>query len=970
MTRTIISPLTLSLLCPLLALACDPEDIADSDAELPDDIEGEITPRSNQIPVACQSLTPAALQAPVDKMNEAIGLINEYIATTPESNYPTAGTLALGQINQAKSKITNYQAWLTSINHGNPFVYWVGATPFLEVTDSAHLLHGAAWWAYIAVANDEKEVARLSAKRVFEAQQLASEIGKQALLCAMEQYTNCGDGVLDANEACDDGNAVDGDGCSNTCESDGGTCGNSVVDPGEACDDGNEIDNDGCDLCSSRTPWPLQPQNPCEALTPAAIQRSVELTDEAIEFIDEYLTPPLVTNYTGAGQYTLDSLNQARSKITAHQTYLASIPHGIPFVSQEAVAAETFTAMKGAADWLRYGMWWGFVATAWDHTPSSRMSARRAADAQKLADHLARQALLCSMAPYALCSDGVVNGTEQCDDGNLIAGDGCSSTCTTESACPAVTAERGMYMWNEEILDSGNSAALVDELLDFAEAQSVNRIYFQAQGHIGTPQGRAKLTALIAEADARCIGVDLLFGAHDWFLPNMHSVPTGHLSNAIALVNSLTTAIPVRAHFDIEPHVYRLNENDPSDPTKWSNLSDTGRRQRLADLLTLYTTLKSTRDQAGVNLELTVAMPFWYHSQTYSAITVNGAQKEMSEWVIDTVDHVALMSYRDTAAGIEGVAAAEISYANSLPANHHKIITGVETVAEEDIVTFYQEGTDALEAQLTAVSTHYASAANKDGWGGAFIHHYGGWKALPEKYAMQLAIPSYIYPDMAWNPNSDWTPALSAVAPGGILMINPDSGPGDAVNPDYVSVTAQIKEADILPLGYVSTEYGARSQQVVVSEINKYYDWYQPSGIFFDEAPGTSTCASKKQYYLDLANAVRARDPAAIVVVNPGTETCSSYLSFVDIIVSFEDNVTSYASYTPPAWTFNYPPTRFWHLVHDATPLASLVATAAQRNAGWVYVTDDHYVDDPWDNLATYIAQEAQQVAAVVFPIP
>lgn len=31
------------------------------------------------------------------------------------------------------------------------------------------------------------------------------------------------------------------------------------------------------------------------------------------------------------------------------------------------------------------------------------------------------------------CGDGIVNGSEQCDDGNTVSGDGCSSTCTTET---------------------------------------------------------------------------------------------------------------------------------------------------------------------------------------------------------------------------------------------------------------------------------------------------------------------------------------------------------------------------------------------------------------------------------------------------------------------------------------------------------------------------------------------------------
>jgi cysteine-rich repeat protein len=59
----------------------------------------------------------------------------------------------------------------------------------------------------------------------------------------------CGDGILEADEICDDGNTATGDGCSATCELETGyycdgvpsvctmvMCGDSTVDPGESCD--------------------------------------------------------------------------------------------------------------------------------------------------------------------------------------------------------------------------------------------------------------------------------------------------------------------------------------------------------------------------------------------------------------------------------------------------------------------------------------------------------------------------------------------------------------------------------------------------------------------------------------------------------------------------------------------------------------------------------------------------------------
>jgi cysteine-rich repeat protein len=38
----------------------------------------------------------------------------------------------------------------------------------------------------------------------------------------------------------------------------------------------------------------------------------------------------------------------------------------------------------------------------------------------------------CEATPAPVCGDGVVQAPEQCDDGNLVAGDGCSATCTIE----------------------------------------------------------------------------------------------------------------------------------------------------------------------------------------------------------------------------------------------------------------------------------------------------------------------------------------------------------------------------------------------------------------------------------------------------------------------------------------------------------------------------------------------------------
>ncbi|HEY2772621.1 MAG TPA: DUF4215 domain-containing protein [Candidatus Binatia bacterium] len=53
---------------------------------------------------------------------------------------------------------------------------------------------------------------------------------------------NCGDGVTDPGEECDDGNNNDADGCTNSCT----ICGNGHVSGTEQCDDGNNVSGDCC----------------------------------------------------------------------------------------------------------------------------------------------------------------------------------------------------------------------------------------------------------------------------------------------------------------------------------------------------------------------------------------------------------------------------------------------------------------------------------------------------------------------------------------------------------------------------------------------------------------------------------------------------------------------------------------------------------------------------------------------------
>ncbi len=57
----------------------------------------------------------------------------------------------------------------------------------------------------------------------------------------------CGDGFQQSGEECDDANLSDFDSCSSECKL--SMCGDGFVQPGEVCEDGNETTGDGCGQC-------------------------------------------------------------------------------------------------------------------------------------------------------------------------------------------------------------------------------------------------------------------------------------------------------------------------------------------------------------------------------------------------------------------------------------------------------------------------------------------------------------------------------------------------------------------------------------------------------------------------------------------------------------------------------------------------------------------------------------------------
>ena len=89
--------------------------------------------------------------------------------------------------------------------------------------------------------------------------------------------SSCGNNEVETGEQCDDGNIMNGDGCSSTCQTETSpVCGNGIVETGEQCDDGNSVDTDECPTnCMLEEPNPTPTPNPDLCMNIDGIQYAV-----------------------------------------------------------------------------------------------------------------------------------------------------------------------------------------------------------------------------------------------------------------------------------------------------------------------------------------------------------------------------------------------------------------------------------------------------------------------------------------------------------------------------------------------------------------------------------------------------------------------------------------------------------------------------------------------------------------------
>lgn len=206
-----------------------------------------------------------------------------------------------------------------------------------------------------------------------------------------------------------------------------------------------------------------------------------------------------------------------------------------------------------------------------------------------------------------------------------------------------------------------------------------------------------------------------------------------------------------------------------------------------------------------------------------------------------------------------------------------------------------------------------------------------------------VLLPLYVHPTVdpqAWS-------TVAALEGDVTVVVNVHNGPGEQLEPAYVSATTQLAAGEVSMLGYVDLAYVNRPLADILDDVARW-SRYPVGGIFFDQAPTSATCAGP----VALAVRIARRAGLDTMVFNPGVPTDPIYRDMGATICTFEGCWMDYQR-----WSGEGSRPGDGHLVYRV-PAAQLPAARrllAIRKAGFGLATDRD-LPNPYDGLPPRLA--------------
>jgi cysteine-rich repeat protein len=198
-----------------------------------------------------------------------------------------------------------------------------------------------------------------------------------------------------------------------------GVCGNGIIDGGEDCDDSNALAGDGCDATCKLEPVGANDNCPAEVVTlvPNGAVSTATVKSGTVNLFNDFTH----NGCTGSGPDAVYAITPATDGVVT-----ATIPDAkfnVSLVARSACLDKTTQITCANTNTGNGGETITFSVQA-NQTYYVIVDGVAAANIGTFTLDLTLS------APG--CGDGLISGTETCDDGNTNAGDGCDATCQLE----------------------------------------------------------------------------------------------------------------------------------------------------------------------------------------------------------------------------------------------------------------------------------------------------------------------------------------------------------------------------------------------------------------------------------------------------------------------------------------------------------------------------------------------------------
>ncbi|WP_274362018.1 S-layer homology domain-containing protein [Paenibacillus thermotolerans] len=283
-------------------------------------------------------------------------------------------------------------------------------------------------------------------------------------------------------------------------------------------------------------------------------------------------------------------------------------------------------------------------------------------------------------------------------------------------------------MWVWDFYTSMSTDAQRQELIDFSLKNNIGLLFVGTRNTLkDRPDDYAEL---IREAHKHRIKVFALAGNASWALQDNHSYALDQLNQVLDFNEDLSSETSDGfdgLQYDIEPYTLPdFKDNAGSIGMQMLRLLEAAANKIPADVRESF--------------ELNAAVPFWYTSgQKPLTIEYKKQRKPLSHHILDLVDSVSIMAYRDNAAGQIKLSAADVDYASTAG---KKAYIGVETMPANgnsipETITYNNKKINYLTEQMEAIRRHYS---NHPGFAGVALHTYDSFKAMLQNLDNQFNV--------------------------------------------------------------------------------------------------------------------------------------------------------------------------------------------------------------------------------------